>query len=135
VAATLALGTGRSRDLVARYGGEEFVVLLPDTTVLGAREVAEKMRRGVEALELGSEPAQRRVTVSIGIAYAPDARLVRDEELFESADRALYQAKDFGRNRVVLGNLVQSQAPDKVAPLPFPSGRTWKSTASSPEVQ
>ena len=130
VAATLALGAGRSRDLVARYGGEEFVVLLPEATLLGVREVAEKMRRAVEELELGQRQSLRRVTVSIGIAYAPDARAVRDEELFECADRALYQAKNFGRNRVALGSLAASQQDDKVAQLPFASGRAWKSTKS-----
>jgi diguanylate cyclase (GGDEF)-like protein len=105
VAGVVASGARRTLDLAARYGGEEFVVLLPDSTLQGAREVAERLRAGVEALAFehaGRAPS--RITVSAGIAYAPDARAVQPEELFEAADRALYAAKSFGRNRVVLGS-------------------------------
>jgi diguanylate cyclase (GGDEF)-like protein len=81
----------RPGDFVARFGGDEFVVLLPDTTEQIAVVVAERIRATVESVAGG--PA---TTVSIGAAsFASSARLT-----MRSADRALYEAKELGRNRV-----------------------------------
>jgi two-component system cell cycle response regulator len=92
----------RGIDVVARYGGEEVVVLVPDTPVEGARAVAERIREQVETVAFPIQGGQAavRVTVSIGVA----ARQVGDErgaDVLKRADRALYQAKEEGRNRVI----------------------------------
>jgi diguanylate cyclase len=90
----------RAGDSVFRFGGEEFLVLLPDTTLEGAISLAESIRGRIEELQL-SFPRhwQLPLTVSLGVA----ARRRQDDplSLFERADRALYQAKRHGRNRVV----------------------------------
>jgi two-component system chemotaxis response regulator CheY len=90
--------TVRSGDTVYRYGGEEFVVLLPEQTLDGAARAAERLRAAVEALAL-SHPEGGSVTVSVGVAGHGDGSCSPDE-LFELADKALYEAKAAGRNRV-----------------------------------
>jgi diguanylate cyclase (GGDEF)-like protein/PAS domain S-box-containing protein len=92
----------REIDVVGRYGGEEFVLLLPGTELEGAREVAERLRLRIAALELELDeegaPALR-LTASIGFAAREaDGTL---EHLLASADAALYRAKSAGRNRTV----------------------------------
>lgn len=92
----------REVDTVARYGGEEFVIILPETTQLGAMYVAERLRHAVEQAKflVGSPSSVRRLTISIGLSvYDSDARFKR--ELIEASDGALYAAKHEGRNRVV----------------------------------
>jgi diguanylate cyclase (GGDEF)-like protein len=92
----------REVDTVARYGGEEFVIVLPETTQLGAMYVAERLRHAVEQAKflVGSPSSVRRLTISIGVSvYDSDARFKR--ELIEASDAALYAAKHEGRNRVV----------------------------------
>lgn len=92
----------RVGDVVARYGGEEFAVLLPDTGYEVALNLAERLRRRVEALALvGSDfPTDCKITTSIGVASYPEHGGT-GEELLSSADKALYGAKGSGRNRVV----------------------------------
>ena len=88
----------RQVDLAARYGGEELTVILLDTPGDAAVEVAERIRQGVAALDLGGE--DRGITVSIGTAAFPeDATLM--EELVDKADWAMYLAKRKGRDRIV----------------------------------
>ncbi len=102
VAATLCRCI-RAGDSAFRYGGEEFLVLLPDTTLEGAVSVAESIRGRIEAQHLDfPQPWQVPLTVSLGVA----ARKRHDDpvSLFKRADRALYQAKQHGRNRVVHEN-------------------------------
>lgn len=90
----------RNADLVARWGGEEFIVL-PSVHEF-AHELAEKLRRSVEEAEF---PYVSDVTVSIGAVYCSNAAKYSKNSLFEIADRALYKAKDAGRNCVVLENV------------------------------
>ncbi|WPN46349.1 MULTISPECIES: diguanylate cyclase [unclassified Pseudomonas] len=90
----------RPADLVARYGGEEFSVILAETDSDGARKIAEQIRAAVEKLPL-SGAVQSPMTVSIGIATWTTASEINLEQLLFSADKALYEAKEGGRNRVV----------------------------------
>jgi len=107
----------RSSDIVARYGGEEFAVILPDTGIQLAHEVAERIRSKVEAQKLIIDDHALGVTVSIGLAslsqirYQQDANPKEaaqfdaenlDQLLLRKADEALYQAKQTGRNQVVI---------------------------------
>lgn len=90
----------RSFDVAARYGGEEFAIILPRTDVSKGVKVAERVRRDIEKLMVmdGKIP----VTVSIGVAGFPAEGLDKVEELVARADQALYQAKEEGKNRVVV---------------------------------
>lgn len=103
VAETLTSCIHRSSDLVARYGGEEFVVILPHTDLNGARHVAEVMRRNVEDLVVSHENSGTVscVTLSLGVASTLPHRESCAEELIRMADRALYAAKEKGRNQWV----------------------------------
>jgi len=88
----------RLSDFVARIGGEEFVVLMSDIPIEGAMRLAERVRRAVDTYPCLSEQGEIKVSVSIGIAQWRDA--MKDRSLFEAADKALYEAKQTGRNRV-----------------------------------
>lgn len=95
-------GTVRGADLACRYGGEEFVVVMPDTSAEVATVVAERLRGMIEArpfqLRSGEKPLM--LTASMGIATMGPG-IVTPEQLLKQADRALYEAKNSGRNRVV----------------------------------
>jgi len=92
----------RQEDLAGRYGGEEFVVILPGLDVEAATEIAERIRRRTESTSLVLGPGVNdRMTVSIGVASAPVNGRSRTE-LLRASDAALYQAKEAGRNRVVV---------------------------------
>jgi diguanylate cyclase (GGDEF)-like protein len=92
----------RGEDTVCRYGGEEFVAILPDLGVDDAVGRAESIRHMVSELRLfqGGD-ALREITISIGVALFPQNGTSSDQ-LLNLADRALYEAKHRGRNRVVL---------------------------------
>lgn len=100
IAQSLARVVKRPSDLVGRYGGEEFIVLLPETPIQGGIKIAEGILREVEALKIehARSRAAAHVTVSIGLAsMIPDHEL-HSSLLIEQADRALYLAKETGRN-------------------------------------
>lgn len=89
----------RHLDVIGRYGGEEFVVLLPETSAALALETAERLRKQVESMRVPGPKGDIRVTVSVGVATAgPATESVA--ALINQADRALYEAKRGGRNRV-----------------------------------
>ena len=90
----------RRHDVVARYGGEEFALLLSETNALQAHIMAERCRSRIESAELRVGGAHISVTASVGIADLPRAGVTRIEGLVDRADRALYEAKQNGRNRV-----------------------------------
>lgn len=89
----------RETDIAGRWGGEEFVVVLPSTTSQSALPLAERLRQAVMA-ETHPEAGGQWVTISIGVCQAK--RNERFEDAFKHADRALYQAKNNGRNRVMV---------------------------------
>jgi diguanylate cyclase (GGDEF)-like protein len=98
LARVLGTRVHRFGDFTVRYGGEEFVVVLPETGLEGALEVAEEIRRQVEALRAENLPCP--MTVSIGAATAASAETLSADELLARADKGLYLAKEQGRNRV-----------------------------------
>ncbi len=94
----------REEDTVARYGGEEFAIILPHTTADNAYAAAEKIRRRVEEFdfqEMESQPAGR-ITISLGVADTDGSGIEEYQELIDMADKALYRAKETGRNRTVM---------------------------------
>jgi diguanylate cyclase (GGDEF)-like protein len=98
--ARLVLAELRSTDVLARYGGDEFIVLLPETPAKGAQDVAERIRDAVGGMPLDLDGKRLACTVSIGLAALPEDGNTLDA-LVARADRAMYQAKKAGRNRVV----------------------------------
>ena len=89
----------RNVDSAYRYGGDEFVVLLPETEIVGAFVVAEKIRAGAEEVGMAMAAAEPLTSVSIGLVSHPEDGLSA-EELMTSADRAMYQAKKLGKNQI-----------------------------------
>jgi diguanylate cyclase (GGDEF)-like protein len=100
--ANAAMATMRKSDVFGRIGGEEFGLLLPETGAEEARDAAERIRRMVESAIIQVGGTEVRATVSLGIAPRPSpAESV--STWFSEADIALYEAKQFGRNRVSVG--------------------------------
>lgn len=86
-------------DLACRYGGEEFCVILPETNKKGGLRVGERIRWAIENHSFKAYDEVTNVSISIGISTFPDDSVLM-EELIDNADKALYQAKETGRNRV-----------------------------------
>jgi diguanylate cyclase (GGDEF)-like protein/PAS domain S-box-containing protein len=118
LAQVLAAQARRPADLAARYGGEEFVLLLPDTDRAGCELIGSTIRNSLAVLGIDHElnPPSRKVTVSIGGATAAwqDAK-APGSSLIEAADRALYSAKDAGRDRLVMAGRVMEVAMGRLA--------------------
>ncbi|VVN43230.1 hypothetical protein PS662_05617 [Pseudomonas fluorescens] len=100
LARVIAENVRRPADLVARYGGEEFSVILGETDSAGAQQIAEHIRVAVEQLPFVAG-VESPITVSIGISTWTTSTETSLEQLLFAADKALYQAKESGRNRVV----------------------------------
>jgi diguanylate cyclase (GGDEF)-like protein len=96
---TVIHGSIRTVDSAYRYGGDEFVVLLPETEIVGAFVVAEKIRLGAEEVGLVAGGGDPITSVSIGLVSHPEDGLGA-EELLVAADRAMYQAKKLGKNQI-----------------------------------
>lgn len=104
IARTLDAVVKRPADVIARYGGEEFIALLPNTDGPGAAELAEHLRKSVERLRIPHPTCATGdvVTISLGTATMVPSSAASAEQLVGWADQALYTAKRFGRNRVVV---------------------------------
>ncbi|MGH9398989.1 MAG: GGDEF domain-containing protein, partial [Thermoanaerobaculia bacterium] len=90
----------RVTDVACRYGGEEFAILFPASDALSARAVAERVRLALEAEGFQFDAVPFRITVSAGIADLAGAEPAGRDEILFRADKALYAAKERGRNRV-----------------------------------
>jgi diguanylate cyclase (GGDEF)-like protein len=100
--ANILRGSVRTIDFTARYGGEEFAVILPEVNAKGAAVVAERIRKTIETHSFKGEEDSLFVTVSIGVAAFKPARMRSASQLIAEADKALYQSKEMGRNRVTV---------------------------------
>ncbi|MFW6262765.1 MAG: diguanylate cyclase [Thermotogota bacterium] len=102
VADSISKSLKRSTDFVSRYDGEEFVVILPGANFSSAMRIAQNIRSDVEALKIPHELSEVSdyVTVSLGASSMMPIKESSPEELIKKADKALYRAKENGRNRV-----------------------------------
>jgi diguanylate cyclase (GGDEF)-like protein len=90
----------RGSDVMARFGGDEFILLLSETNNKGAQEMAERIRKAVETSRFDIRGGDTNVTVSLGVAsYPEDGGNL--EIILDKADKAMYRAKQQGRNKVV----------------------------------
>ncbi|MGR4068658.1 sensor domain-containing diguanylate cyclase [Halomonas sp. LR3S48] len=103
IAQILGSSIVRPRDLLARFGGEEFALVLPETDLESARQVAERCRAAISdaAIPHRASDVSHLVTVSMGVATANPAEGGGQASLIEKADRLLYRAKQGGRDRIV----------------------------------
>lgn len=101
----------RVADMAARYGGEEFVVIVHQPTEKGIERLAERLRAGVESLEVEHNGSRVPVTISIGGAIAVPTRVDKDlaRSLVAAADESLYQSKGNGRNRCTIRSLLNER--------------------------
>ncbi|KEA08376.1 sensor domain-containing diguanylate cyclase [Rhizobium rhizogenes] len=101
IGATIQKIVSRPGDVAARYGGEEFAALLPDTDEPAAAAIAEQIRRAVLELAIEHRVSPNQVaTISVGAASLTEGAITEPATLLHNADRALYRAKENGRNRV-----------------------------------
>ncbi|MGH2356428.1 MAG: GGDEF domain-containing protein, partial [Candidatus Limnocylindria bacterium] len=120
----------RTVDTAYRYGGDEFVVLLPETDIVGAFVVAEKIRAGAEELGITLGLDDIEASVSIGLVSHPEDGLTVDE-LMIAADRAMYQAKSLGKNQIS-GYPRPRRLPPSLLPPPEPSRPPTAETGTEP---
>ncbi|MBN1478271.1 response regulator [Candidatus Sumerlaeota bacterium] len=91
----------RDSDIVGRYGGEEFLILAPKTNAVGGRRLADKLRRVIEKHVFSDQVFEVHMTASFGLATSDHVGAATPEGLLQLADKALFEAKEAGRNRVV----------------------------------
>jgi diguanylate cyclase (GGDEF)-like protein len=119
-AVNLSRSALRGSDWIARYGGEEFVIVLPETSLLGAYAVAERVRRICSETAVELPETKLLVTASFGVATIDGvaASNADAEAMLREADKALYESKRAGRNRVTCG----PKTPSAAAPTPASTG-------------
>ena len=100
--ALICMNNLRTEDILGRFGGEEFVILLPDTKLEDARNIAERLRRLIAETPIETDIGPIRTTISIGIAIKEKSTALSIDQLLSRADRAMYRAKQAGRNRVII---------------------------------
>ena len=109
-------GAVREIDVVARYGGEEFLLVLPSTHFTGALTVADRVWQAIRRDTIAVSDLRLPITISIGVALYPSRDVKSKDQLIKAADRALYQAKDDGRDTICVfqhqGYIYRPAAPD-----------------------
>ncbi len=99
----------RTCDVVARYGGEEFAAILPETDNSGAVVLAERMRSSVEKLDIVANDITIKITISLGVTtFIPKVSATNKADIIDAADKALYQSKETGRNKISVMNSTRS---------------------------
>jgi diguanylate cyclase (GGDEF)-like protein len=101
----------RTDDILGRFGGEEFVILLPETKLNDARHIAERLRRIIADTPIETEIGPIHTTISIGVALMDKSNSATIAQLLSRADRAMYLAKQAGRNRVIIWGEHDLQTP------------------------
>ncbi|WP_339133044.1 MAG: diguanylate cyclase [Candidatus Electrothrix sp. GW3-4] len=103
----------RDEDIACRYGGEEIIIILPGATLKNTHRRAEQLRIGIEALTVEMYDEEHTVTASLGVALFPEHG-IGTKDVIRAADCALYEAKDRGRNRVIIaGKSLPSSCTDE----------------------
>ena len=91
----------RTSDLVARYGGEEFAIILPETDLKGTVIFAERLRKTIEQFEIQTDGIKIKVTISVGVTtWLPGGSVKEKSKIINAADKALYNSKNTGRNKI-----------------------------------
>ena len=94
----------RTNDIAARYGGEEFLMILPQSNSEGAFKIAERVRKEMMKISFTGNESKFNVTVSCGVAELDTDFMKHTDQLVELADQALYEAKNSGRNKTIIGH-------------------------------
>ncbi|VAW38595.1 hypothetical protein MNBD_DELTA02-348 [hydrothermal vent metagenome] len=107
----------RHGDIAARYGGEEFIIIMNETGLAGAAEVAEKMRKAIEKLKIPHRTSKtgKYVTISLGVSSVVPTKGSSPESLLKTSDRMLYKAKEAGRNRTEVFQEASAVKQDRAA--------------------
>lgn len=108
IAKTLKSVVSRRFDVIARFGGEEFVIILPETDRAGAQKLAEKIRVAIERLAIphSSSETAPYITISLGVVTVRSKQLEHREQIIALADKAMYDAKEKGRNCLVVSKVL-----------------------------
>jgi two-component system cell cycle response regulator len=112
----------RPYDTVGRYGGEEFLIIASAADGRGTMALAERIRSKLESKPVVTQAGEVRITASLGAALSTDARGADPQMLLRLADKALYRAKDLGRNRCELAAPLESNASAPADEVPLKSG-------------
>lgn len=107
--AQILLGNLRKSDSLARYGGEEFIIMMPETKLASGVEICERLRAAVENHSFQGQQRAGYLTISVGLCEFPEAGDSSDT-LISAADKALYEAKQAGRNRVLTNRHVKQSS-------------------------
>lgn len=98
----------RSFDVIGRFGGEEFIVLLPETSLKRAAQIAERLRKQALAIQIPTAKGTASITISLGVTGISGSETATLDQLINTADQACYQAKAYGRNQVCAFNVRDS---------------------------
>ena len=95
----------RANDFAARYGGEEFLMILPQSNAQGAFKIAERVREEIMKMSFVGNDSKFSVTTSCGVAELNRDYMKNTDQLINVADNAMYEAKNSGRNKTIIGSV------------------------------